>query len=65
MIWRNIFMHLEQDSNLEQIKELIKKAKSILILTHENPDGDAVGSSLGLMNGIKKLGEKIEKDYKS
>ena len=45
-------------SVLEQIKELINKAKSILIRTHENPDGDAVGSSLGLMNGIKKLGEK-------
>ena len=45
-------------SVLEQIKDLINKAKSILILTHENPDGDAVGSSLGLMNGIKKLGEK-------
>ena len=45
-------------SVLEQIKELIQKAKSILILTHENPDGDAVGSSLGFMNGLKKLDDK-------
>ena len=45
-------------SVLEQIKELIQKAKSILIITHENPDGDAVGSSLGLMNGLKKLENK-------
>ena len=42
-------------SVLEQIKEFIEKAKKILIITHENPDGDAVGSSLGLMNGLKKL----------
>ena len=45
-------------SVLDKIKELIQNAKSILIVTHENPDGDAVGSSLGLMNGLKKLGEK-------
>lgn len=49
-------------SVLEQIKELIEKAKSILILTHENPDGDAVGSSLGLMNGLKKMDEEKEVD---
>ena len=46
-------------SVLEQIKELIEKAKKILILTHENPDGDAVGSSLGLMNGLKKLEKDV------
>lgn len=48
-------------SVLDKIRELIQNAKSILILTHENPDGDAVGSSLGLMNGIKKFGkEKVD-----
>ena len=48
-------------SVLEQIKEFIGKAKKILIITHENPDGDAVGSSLGLMNGLKKLeGKEID-----
>lgn len=48
-------------SVLEQIKELVQKAKKILIVTHENPDGDAVGSSLGLMNGLKKLeGKEID-----
>lgn len=45
-------------SVLEKIKELIQNAKSILIVTHENPDGDAVGSSLGLSNGLKKLENK-------
>ena len=50
-------------SVLDKIRELIQNAKSILILTHENPDGDAVGSSLGLMNGIKKFGK--EKDTPS
>ena len=31
-----------------------------MILTHENPDGDAVGSSLGLMNALKKVGKKVD-----
>ena len=34
---------------LDNILEEIKKAKTIVILTHENPDGDAVGSSLAIL----------------
>ena len=34
----------------------IKKAKSIAILTHESPDGDAVGSSLAMYYALKQLG---------
>ncbi|MBQ9267832.1 MAG: bifunctional oligoribonuclease/PAP phosphatase NrnA [Clostridia bacterium] len=46
-------------SVLEQIKEKVDQATNILILTHENPDGDAVGSSLGFMNALKKIGKKV------
>ena len=42
-------------SVLDNINEKILSAKSILILTHENPDGDAIGSSLGLYNALKKM----------
>lgn len=49
------------ESVLEQIKEKVDKANSILIVTHENPDGDAVGSSLGFMHGLKKLeGKRVD-----
>lgn len=44
---------------LDNIKEQIDKAKSILILTHENPDGDAIGSSLGFMHALKKIGKEV------
>ena len=47
-------------SVLEQIKELILNAAKILIITHENPDGDAIGSSLGFMNGLIKLGKSVD-----
>lgn len=46
-------------SVLEKIKEKIEVAHNILILTHENPDGDAVGSSLGLMHALKKIGKQV------
>ena len=43
---------------LENIKETINASNSILIVTHEDPDGDAVGSALGLMWGLKKIDKK-------
>ncbi len=45
-------------SVLDTINEKINKSNSILILTHENPDGDAIGSSLGLYNALKKIEKK-------
>lgn len=45
---------------LDSILEEIKKAESIVILTHENPDGDAVGSALALYNALKDFGKKPE-----
>lgn len=43
---------------LDNILEQIKKAKSIVLLTHENPDGDAVGSSLAMYEALKQLGKE-------
>ena len=44
-------------STLDKIFEEINKAESIVILTHENPDGDAVGTSLALYNALKLYGK--------
>lgn len=43
---------------LDNILEQIKKAKSIVLLTHENPDGDAVGSSLAMYSALKEMGKE-------
>ena len=45
-------------SVLEKIREKVEQSNNILILTHENPDGDAIGSSLGLMLALKKINKK-------
>lgn len=43
----------------QQVVEILKKSQKILILTHKNPDGDAVGSSLALYLSLKKLGKDV------
>ena len=45
---------------LDNILEEIKKADKIAILTHENPDGDAIGSSLSLKLALKQLGKEAD-----
>ncbi len=44
-------------STLDNILEEINKANSIVILTHDNPDGDAIGTSLALYNALKNYGK--------
>ena len=44
---------------LIEILEEIKRNKTFLITTHENPDGDAVGSSLALANYLRNLGKDV------
>ena len=45
---------------LDQILEEINQANSIVILTHDNPDGDAVGSSLALYQALKNYGKDVD-----
>lgn len=42
---------------LDRILEEINKAEKIVILTHESPDGDAIGSSLAMSLALKGLGK--------
>lgn len=43
---------------LDNILEKINEAQTIAILTHENPDGDAIGSSLAMYLALKSYGKK-------
>ena len=47
-------------TTLDNIVEEIKKAESIVVLTHETPDGDAIGSSLAMYNALKQIGKKVD-----
>ncbi len=41
---------------LSEIKKLLQPNKNVVIITHYNPDGDAIGSSLGLKHFLVNLG---------
>lgn len=45
---------------LDNIKEEIQKAGSIVIVTHESPDGDAIGSSLAFYLALKQLKKDVD-----
>lgn len=45
-------------SIFEEIKELVDNAETILILQPDNPDGDSMGSALGLEELLGDLGKK-------
>jgi len=44
------------DSEIQEIKKLLESPKKIVITTHRSPDGDAIGSSLGLYHFLKTKG---------
>ncbi len=52
---------------INSIKELLKEQKEIIIVSHKNPDGDAIGSSLALQQYLKKLNQNpviiVPNDY--
>ena len=45
---------------MQRAINLIKSSNSILILTHKNPDGDAIGSVLGLSEALLSLSKDTE-----
>ncbi len=49
------FIHIDLSAIENAIKE---KEKKITIITHRNPDGDAIGTSLGLLHILKSLGHE-------
>ena len=45
--------------DIASIKQLFLSPKKIVIVTHKNPDGDAIGSSLGLWHYLKQRNHEV------
>jgi len=45
---------------LDNIVEEIRNAKDIVILTHDIPDGDAVGSSLAMYLALRQINKNVD-----
>jgi bifunctional oligoribonuclease and PAP phosphatase NrnA len=48
-----------QNPELEKIIRLLETPRKILITSHMNPDGDAIGSSLAMYGYLKKKGHEV------
>ena len=44
---------------MQKLKDLLGTPHKIVITTHVNPDGDAIGSSLALYNFLIKMGHDV------
>ena len=47
-------------TTIEGIKNEIERANDIVIMAHENPDGDAIGSSLAMYLVLKKMNKNVD-----
>ena len=43
-----------------EVTNLINSSNSVVILTHEKPDGDAIGSSLALYLALRDMGKDVD-----
>ena len=51
-------LNILTDNQLAQLSQLISDAQNILITCHKSPDGDAIGSSLGLAEYLRQIGKE-------
>jgi bifunctional oligoribonuclease and PAP phosphatase NrnA len=54
-----LLLSMRRDS-FKKLAEAVKKSKRIVIVTHLNPDGDAMGSSLALSLFLQKLNKEVK-----
>lgn len=48
-----------KELNLKELSEKLSQENNIIIAAHISPDADAVGSSVGLAQGLEKLGKSV------
>ena len=48
---------MSQSVTLEETAALLQKADHILLLTHQYPDGDTIGSGYALCQALQSLGK--------
>jgi len=52
-------MNIKDKSQIDLLKSKINNSQKLVIVPHNNPDGDALGSSLGLCNVLKNMNKTV------
>lgn len=50
---------MSKHCSLQETADVLKSAKKIVLCSHVSPDGDTLGSTLGLMKALHKLGKDV------
>ncbi|MCM1505020.1 MAG: bifunctional oligoribonuclease/PAP phosphatase NrnA [Muribaculum sp.] len=48
------------ESNIKQVRKLLEESERIVITCHKSPDGDAIGSALGLAHTLSNIGKEAK-----
>jgi len=51
---------MERELFFTSLNVVIQSPKRITVLSHVNPDGDAIGSALGFSQFLRKFGHEVE-----
>jgi len=52
-------MNIKDKSQIDLFKSKINNSQKLIIVPHNNPDGDALGSALGLYNTLRNMGKDV------
>ena len=53
-----MFENLISQQNIDAVRRVVERGNKFVVLTHKNPDGDAVGSSLALCRYLRSVGKE-------
>lgn len=48
-------MNIDTSKYIKELSEALEKTANIVVMSHSNPDGDAIGSVIGLVQFLKKV----------
>ena len=51
---------MNRKSRIAEVRRALVGARRLLVISHQNPDGDAIGSSLALASGLMALGKTCD-----
>ena len=60
MFVQSLKMTMQNSQTLDEIIKRIRQPQKSLVLSHQNPDGDTLGSMLALGNVLTKLGHEVD-----
>ena len=55
----NFVVQFENMEGIEAVSDILSTPKNILITSHRNPDGDAIGSSLAMFHWLQQQGHRV------